>query len=170
MTLDPVVISNFFLYATAFGAAFLAALWLSLIIWTYRDIRTRTRDPLLRSLAILVSVMLFIPGVLVYLIIRPRQTLEEEYQQALEEEALLQTIEDKPICPGCGRKTVVNWQVCPNCHTKLRKTCHECGKVMELAWNLCPFCSTPVPGVRLDSDIITDDSIPFKPESSIDVN
>lgn len=79
---------------TAWGAAFLLALWASLIYWTYRDAQARLRDPMRRVLAVLVSVVLFIPGVLIYLVLRPTRTLEEEYLVTLEEEALLRAIEE----------------------------------------------------------------------------
>ncbi len=46
MTFDPVFLSSLTLVLTAFGGAFLAALWISLVVWTYRDIRARARDPL----------------------------------------------------------------------------------------------------------------------------
>ncbi|HLE52869.1 MAG TPA: zinc ribbon domain-containing protein [Anaerolineales bacterium] len=148
MTFDPASLTNILLILTAWGAAFLAALWLSLVIWTFRDIRSRARDPLARILAVLVVAVLFLPGIIIYLILRPPRTLEQEYQQTLEEEALLQAIEESPLCPGCGRRIKENWVVCPNCHTKLRKNCHQCGKLMELPWNLCPYCGTPAPGMR----------------------
>lgn len=148
MTLDPAFLSNLVLILTGFGGAFLAALWISLMIWTYRDIRARARDPLAGVLSVLLVAILNLPGVLVYLILRPRHTLEEEYQRTLEEEALLQSIEEQPVCPGCERRIRDDWQVCPNCHTKLRKPCHRCGKLMELSWNLCPYCGTPAPGMR----------------------
>ena len=148
MTFDPASLNNFLMILTAWGGAFLAALWLSLVIWTYRDIRARARDPLARILAVLVVAVLFLPGIVVYLILRPAQTLEEEYQHTLEEEALLQSIEESPLCPGCGRRIKEAWIVCPNCHTKLKKACHQCGKLMELPWNMCPHCGTPAPGMR----------------------
>jgi RNA polymerase subunit RPABC4/transcription elongation factor Spt4 len=151
MNFDPTALSNIFLILTAWAAAFLAALWLSLIFWTFRDIKARTRDPLVRILAVLVVAVLFLPGIVVYLILRPRLTMEEDYQHSLEEEALLQSIEESPVCPGCGRRIKENWLVCPNCHTKLRKGCHHCGKLMELPWNLCPFCGTPAPGMRREN-------------------
>ncbi len=150
MTFDPVFLSNLLLVLTAFGGAFLAALWISLVVWTYRDIRARTRDPLVQTLATLMVTALNLPGVLVYMILRPARTLQEEYQRTLEEEALLQALEDLPLCPGCERRVKDDWQVCPNCHTKLKKTCHQCGKLMELPWNICPFCGTPAPGMRLE--------------------
>ncbi len=143
MTFNPAFLSNYVLIATAFAGAFTVALWLSLIIWTYRDISNRARDPLLRILATLVVAVLFLPGVLVYLILRPPRTLEEEYERSLEEEALLQTIEDNPLCPGCSRRVREDWIVCPNCHTKLKKACPHCGRLMELPWNLCPYCASP---------------------------
>jgi Double zinc ribbon len=148
---DPTIVKNILLVLTGFAAAFILALWLSLVIWVYRDIRQRARDPLARVLAVLVVAVLFIPGVLVYFILRPSLTLEEEYQQTLEEEALLQSIEDNPVCPGCNRRIMMDWVACPNCHTKLKKPCHQCGKLMELAWNLCPYCGTPAPGMRREN-------------------
>jgi len=148
MNLDPFELNNIMVFLTAWGAAFLVALWISLMIWTYRDIRIRSRDNLIRILAVLMVGILFIPGVVVYLILRPGKSMDEEYQQSLEEEALLQVIEDSQLCPGCGRRVRDNWIVCPSCHTKLKKNCHHCGKPIELSWNLCPLCGTPAPGMR----------------------
>src|SRR4030066_689430 len=156
MTFDPASLTNILLILTAWGAAFLAALWLSLVIWTFRDIRSRARGPLARILAVLVVAVLFLPGIIIYLILRPPRTLEQEYQQTLEEEALLQAIEESPLGPGCGRRIKENWVVCPNCHTKLRKNCPQCGKLMELPWNLCPYCGTPAPGMRREGQTLDD--------------
>lgn len=158
MTLDPTFLSNMVLVLTAFGGAFLAALWISLVIWTYRDIRARSRDSLVQILAALLVAVLNLPGLLVYLILRPPRTLEEEYQRTLEEEALLQALEDLSLCPGCERRVREDWLVCPNCHTKLKKTCHQCGKLMELPWNICPYCGTPAPGMRREG-ISLDDAL-----------
>ncbi len=156
MTFDPVFTSNAVLFMAAVGAAFVGALWLSLIFWVYRDARRRTRDRVTRVLASLVVAVLFLPGILIYLILRPQNTLEEDYQHTLEEEALLQTIEENPLCPGCNRRIHDDWMVCPTCQTRLRKPCHACGKLMELSWNLCPYCATPVPGMRKEAASLED--------------
>lgn len=148
MVLDPTSLSELTLILTALAGAFLAALWVALVVWTYRDMRARHRDTLVHILAALMVALLNLPGVLVYLILRPARTLEEEYQQTLEEEALLQSIEDQSVCPGCERRVQDDWQVCPTCQTKLRKPCHSCGRLMELPWNICPYCGTPAPGMR----------------------
>lgn len=150
MSFDPSSLNNFLLIAAAMGGAFLAALWLSLMVWTYRDIKTRVKDPLVRILAVLVVAVLFLPGIVVYLILRPPRTMEDEYQHMLEEEALLQAIEERSACPGCGRHTREDWVVCPNCYTKLMKTCHSCGRLLKLPWSLCPYCATPEPGKRIE--------------------
>ena len=156
MNLDPSVLKQLSLFAVGFSVAFLAALWLSLIFWAFRDIRKRTRDPFMRILAVIVVAVLFLPGILIYLILRPPHTLEEEYQQSLEEEALLQTIEDASICPGCNRRIESSWLACPNCHTLLKKQCKTCGKVINLPWNLCPYCAAPVEGMQKEPTVDTD--------------
>ncbi len=151
MNLDPTFLNNLAIVLTGFGAAFLLALWVSLVIWTYRDIRNRSRDNLVQILSTILVGLLNLPGVLVYLVLRPPRTLEDEYQRTLEEEALLAAIEDQLLCPGCERRVKENWMLCPNCQTKLKKNCHECGELMELSWNICPHCGTPELGMRREN-------------------
>ncbi len=79
------------------GTIFLLSLWLALIFWTYRDTKARLKTPLMRFLGVLIVILLFIPGVLVYVIVRPPITIEESYLRTLEEEALLRAIEDSEI-------------------------------------------------------------------------
>lgn len=124
----------------AISGALLAALWISLIFWAFRDMRARSRDPFAQIMAALVVAVLPIVGIIIYLILRPRETLAEAYERALEEEALLQEIEERPHCPGCSRVTEPKWLLCPYCHTRLKKACPDCNSLLELNWNLCPFC------------------------------
>lgn len=140
MSITTEALSNLSVAAIAVGAAFITALWLSIIFYVIKDIRSRSRDPLLALLSILLVIVLFIPGVLIYWIIRPSKTIEQKYQAALEEEALLRDMEKQPKCPGCSRNISDNWLLCPHCHTKLKKKCVQCGKLLELQWNICPFC------------------------------
>ena len=165
MTLDPTFLSGFTLVLTGFAGAFLAALWVALVIWTYRDIRSRARDRLIHILATILVAILNLPGILVYLVLRPPRTLEGEYQQTLEEEAMLQAIEEETVCPGCERRIKDVWIVCPTCQTKLHKPCHKCGKLMELAWNICPFCGAPAPGMRKEGGTMEEAVSSLKIES-----
>ncbi len=161
MPTNPAFLRTALLVLTAWSGAFLVALWLSLIFWTYRDIRNRGSDPLLRILAVLLVAVLFLPGLVIYLILRPPYTLEEEYQRTLEEEALLQAVEEANRCPGCGRRVQPDWLICPYCHTRLKKACHNCGKLMELPWEICPYCGTPAPGVRQEKASLDDALTPL---------
>jgi RNA polymerase subunit RPABC4/transcription elongation factor Spt4 len=119
---------------------------MSLIIWTFRDMRLRSRDIFAQLLASLV-VLIFGPlGLLIYLILRPQETLSEAYSRTLEEEALLQDItEEQPVCPGCKHKIEPDFIICPACHTELRKACPHCGRLMLMRWEICPYCAEPYP-------------------------
>jgi RNA polymerase subunit RPABC4/transcription elongation factor Spt4 len=141
MPIDLESLSNAALWVAAFLGAFVTALWLSLVIWTFRDMRARSRDVLAQILAAAVVAVLNLPGLIIYLILRPPKTLAEQYEQSLEEEALLQEIEDRRVCPGCSRQVREDWQLCPNCLTKLKKSCENCGKLLDLPWTVCPFCA-----------------------------
>jgi RNA polymerase subunit RPABC4/transcription elongation factor Spt4 len=140
------------LSVTAFGAVF-TAFWGAFIIWTYNDMKARSRDPLAPAAAALMVAVLHVFGLIIYVMLRPRETLADAYERSLEEEALLQEIEERPACPGCGRAVKGAWQVCPYCHTKLKKPCVQCGEVLDLAWNICPHCASPQVGYEdaLDS-------------------
>ncbi len=143
MTLDRETINTILLYTITISGAVVSATWLGLILWTWRDMRLRSRDPLAQIAASLMVAILGIFGIVIYVMLRPSETLSEAYERSLEEEALLQNIEEKPVCPGCGRPTEAEWQVCPYCHTKLKKPCVNCARMLELPWNLCPYCATP---------------------------
>lgn len=138
-TIQPFVI----MFAALF-AAFLTAMWVSSVIWTFRDIRARSRDifaQILATLMVLVFFPLFpLPGLTLYFILRPRETLAEIYERSLEEEALLQGIEERLACPGCNRRIEEDFTICPTCHTRLKKACPACGRLLHLRWNICPYC------------------------------
>lgn len=127
----------------AFVGAFVAALWLALVIWTFRDMRSRSRDIFAQILAALVVAVFNLPGLIIYMMLRPKETLAEAYERSLEEEALLQGIEEVEHCPGCGSRVQPDYLVCPACNTKLKKGCRSCGRALNLRWNVCPYCGTP---------------------------
>lgn len=141
--MDAKQLSNISVIAISILAAFLVALWIGIVFWVLRDIRSRSRDPFVVILAGLVALVLPIFGVVIYRILRPTQTIEEKYLSALEEETLIQEIERRPKCPGCGREVQADWILCPACHTKIMKKCVKCGGVLELPWMLCPYCGSP---------------------------
>ncbi|MBN1642265.1 MAG: zinc ribbon domain-containing protein, partial [Anaerolineae bacterium] len=125
---------------SAFSGAFTVALWISLVIWTFRDMRSRSRDAFAQLLAALMALVLGPLGALLYLLLRPRETLAEKYERSLEEEALLQDIEERQICPGCKQPIEPDYVVCPVCHVRLRQPCIHCGRLIHPRWSVCPYC------------------------------
>lgn len=132
-------------YLVTFMVIFLAAFWIATVFWTYRDIRQRTRDPILQTAAVLLVLVFNFPGHWIYLIVRPRQTLTELYERSLEEEALLQELEDQKACPTCKRRVKDEYLVCPSCRTQLKEACRQCQKPLSYAWVACPYCGTEKP-------------------------
>lgn len=120
------------------------ALWGGVTIWAFRDIHSRSRDILAQILATVLVLVMPIFGLVVYLMLRPQETLADTYERSLEQEALLQAIEEPEVCPGCGQRVKSDYLYCPTCHTRLKRTCPECGRPLHLRWSLCPYCSASV--------------------------
>ena len=151
----PETLDDIFLLVIVIAGVLVAAFWLAMIIWAYRDMRARSRDPLAQVLVAVLVGLLSIPGFLIYIMLRPRETLSEAYERTLEEEALLQEIEDKPNCPSCGQRVQHDWQACPHCHARLKKACTHCDYLLEIPWNICPHCTTSQVNYTSDGTIAT---------------
>lgn len=128
---------------TFLGAAYFALLSLSLVVWTWNDIRARSSDILARLLAPLMVLVFNLPGLLLYFILRPHETLAESYERELEAEALLQDMAEADVCPECGHPTQPDFMVCPLCEAEVRRACLNCGRLLQLNWNVCPYCGQP---------------------------
>ncbi len=133
-------INRFLTYFLACAGAYLVALYFATIVWTYRDVTARTRDVLSIALGLALVVLMPFVGILIYLVLRPKETLSEAYERALEEEYLLQDIEETDLCPACKRRVSPEFLYCPHCHTKLRDECENCGRPISVRWATCPYC------------------------------
>jgi RNA polymerase subunit RPABC4/transcription elongation factor Spt4 len=145
---------NVLIVLVVYGGVVVVTFWLAMVVWAYRDMKARSRDSLAQLLVAVMVLILNVPGLFIYILMRPRETLSEAYERSLEEEALLQEIEEKPTCPGCGQRVQGNWQVCPYCHTRLKKTCGTCRNLLELSWTLCPHCATAQPQYLPEDQVV----------------
>ncbi len=129
--------------------AFVVIFWLSLIIWTFRDIRSRKQDMISQILATVLVAAFFVGGLFIYMILRPRQTLAEIYERQLEEESLLAEMTERQTCSNCHARIESDFQVCPSCSQKLKRSCPKCERLLELRWTFCPYCATNVGGASM---------------------
>jgi RNA polymerase subunit RPABC4/transcription elongation factor Spt4 len=122
--------------------AFLFAFWIAMGIWTFHDIRQRTRDWLVIILAVTLVLIFPIIGLILYMMIRPKATLADVYDRALEEEALLRELEQTAACHNCGVPVKEAWVYCPNCHNQLQHSCPSCGSLVRNEWEICVYCGS----------------------------
>lgn len=125
------------------AGAYLGALWLAAIAWTFRDIRERTRDPITQTVAVLMVMGFSFAGWVLYHVLRPGLTLAEVYERQLEEEALLQDLSTPLACPQCGVEVTEDYVSCPYCANALKEPCASCGRALTFSWAVCPWCTTP---------------------------
>jgi RNA polymerase subunit RPABC4/transcription elongation factor Spt4 len=124
----------------ALSAAYLLALWFALAVWAYRDIGARSQSVVTQVVGTLLVVLFSIPGALLYLLLRPKETLDEAYQRSLEEEYLLQDLEEVSVCHSCQRPVEDEFILCPHCQTSLKEACPACAKLISVRWSICPYC------------------------------
>jgi hypothetical protein len=125
--------------------AYLLLLWFASILWAYRDIRSRTMDPISQAIGVAVVALLPLFGVAIYLIVRPSETLAESYERELEQEAIRSELHSLQPCPTCRRPVERDFVVCAYCRTTVREECSRCRKLLSLDWRHCPYCGTSKP-------------------------
>ena len=63
-----------------------------------------------------------VPGLVVYLVIRPQTTLADAYERSLEAEAILHELQlTANACQNCRRPIDDEFNVCPHCRVVLRE-------------------------------------------------
>jgi hypothetical protein len=122
-------------------------LWLASAWWVYRDLATRTYDPVAPYLAaagVLLATPLGFPlALVVYRLVRPANASAVEDVLALRIAAL--NVEPEARCRGCGREVDNDWRRCPACGTQLTTSCEACGQPVGLTWSICAWCAAVRP-------------------------
>lgn len=123
-----------------------AVLWLATAVWVYKDARRRIEDPWLVAMAAVLGLVPPFAGPIVYLFLRPPNSIEERRDRELENRALEEGLANQDLrCPVCRGHVESSFLVCPVCTTRLRRACGSCGSPLEPIWQACPYCATPVP-------------------------
>ena len=146
--------------------AYGVVLWLGTIVWTYRDIRSRTHDGWTQAVSVVIVIAFNLPGLFLYLVLRPQETLNDIYERRLEAEALMRDLpQPQAACPSCKQAVNSDFLVCPNCQTRLREACANCSRPVELTWAACPYCASPRPSAGPKKTSTSPTSEPPRPAS-----
>jgi RNA polymerase subunit RPABC4/transcription elongation factor Spt4 len=124
---------------------FLLFFWIALAFWAYRDARRRSDSAWLAVFALAVNVLPYL-GLLLYVVLRPPRTMDEERALLLEEQALTEgpaEVISRP-CPTCGREIELDFVICPYCRTQFARRCRACQRWLRLGWRVCPYCAEEV--------------------------
>jgi hypothetical protein len=132
---------NALMVAAVLVAVYLLIMWAAAVVWTFRDIRARTTDPLEQASSVLLVAIFNIPGLLLHVLMRPKTTIEDQMDRRLEAEAMFQDIQERPACPQCAAPVQPDFILCPLCRAQLRTPCDECGQALAVDWAMCPYCT-----------------------------
>ncbi|MBC7333360.1 MAG: zinc ribbon domain-containing protein, partial [Actinobacteria bacterium] len=122
-----------------YGTIFILILvWLSFVYWTYRDAKLRGTSPVFWALVVFVLNFL---GLILYLILRPPEYIDDVIERDLEMKRMEMLLNSKhSTCPSCGKEVKDDFLVCPYCRKKLKNSCIQCGRALNLDWKICPYC------------------------------
>jgi RNA polymerase subunit RPABC4/transcription elongation factor Spt4 len=143
-TINDIFASTAFQVALRAIGVYIVLIWLASAFWAYRDMRQRSANPvapyLAAALVILFTPVLFLFALLLYRILRPKETLADANDRALAEEAMLAEVAARPHCANCTRPVNEEWIICPTCRNRLRRVCPNCERLVELDWSICAWC------------------------------
>lgn len=122
------IIKGVFVYIVLF--------WFALIIWSARDVIHRSNNVLFQTFAILLNTFIPVFGLIIYLLLRPSQTLIEKYYEELEYKAL----NADQFCEKCSHPVSENFDFCPECGNNLKNSCNHCKRPSFATYLICPFC------------------------------
>jgi len=122
----------------------LIVFWLVLIGWVWIDSGERTSNMSIRVGYLFLVVFLNIPGLIIYLIIRPSETIEQIYWADLERRYLKYETSELGDCSKCGNQLLPGYVYCSNCGNEIKKKCPNCGVKIGKSTKFCAYCGTQI--------------------------
>lgn len=117
---------------------YVGVLWILFCLWVLKDINSRTKNIFVITLVVLFVFFFNIPGLILYLLLRPEKTLEEA--RALDLYQISQLEENLITCSTCRSIVRKNYGFCTVCGDSLFATCDYCGKQINPIWENCGYC------------------------------
>ncbi len=118
----------------------LIVFWFVVLYWVWLDSGERTSNKTVRISYVILVAVLNVVGLLIYLIIRPSQTIEEIYWADLERRYLKYETAELGDCPKCGSQLFPGYTYCPNCRYKLKMKCPRCKVYVDKKNKFCHHC------------------------------
>lgn len=118
----------------------LVVFWFVVLYWVWLDSGERTSNKTVRISYVILVAVLNIVGLLIYLIVRPSQTIEEIYWADLERRYLKYETAELGDCPKCGSQLFPGYTYCPDCRYKLKIKCPRCKVYVDKKNKFCPHC------------------------------
>ena len=113
--------------------------WVVVTSWIWIDSDERTTNKWVRIFYIIIG-MIPVFGWIIYLIVRPSETIDEIYWGDLERRYLKYEAKDLGDCPQCGTQLYPGYIFCPNCHKRIKVKCPKCGVYVDLDSKYCVHC------------------------------
>jgi ribosomal protein L35AE/L33A len=118
--------------------------WLVLIGWVWIDSGERTSNMTIRVIYLVLVLVLNIPGLIIYLIIRPGETIDQLYWADLERRYLKYETSELGDCSKCGAQLLPGYVFCTNCGNEIKKECPNCKVMISKGSKFCAYCGTQV--------------------------
>lgn len=135
-----------------FFISYFLLVWIILIAWVAKDISSRTENIFYRVFCTLLVIVFSPLWVLLYLLIRPRKSMQEVFLKEIEDnlgiltEIVQERLEHNSMnqlqCPHCNCDIEEDFTLCPECKKSLKYTCKDCHKEIRQDWKVCPYCQT----------------------------
>ncbi|OGC46389.1 hypothetical protein A3J98_01010 [candidate division WS6 bacterium RIFOXYC1_FULL_33_10] len=132
---------NFNLFSLILGVIILL-FWLVIIGWVWIDSGERTSKTSIRVVYLLLVIFLNIPGLIIYLIVRPSETIEQIYWADLERRYLKYETAELGDCSKCGSQLLPGYVHCSNCGNEIKRRCPKCGVLINKDHKFCENCGT----------------------------
>jgi len=116
---------------------YLALFWFALVIWVTRDIMNRSNSFFIQIFSILLVLGLNIFGLIIYLLFRPLQNLDDRYLKEFQIDEIEKSFF---ACLTCKSEFRENLDFCPYCGQEKNNPCLHCQKRSTKDFDFCPHC------------------------------
>lgn len=135
---DGIANTNYNMVGTVVGVISLI-FWLVVTSWIWVDSDERTTSKWMRLFYVLIG-LIPVVGWIIYLIVRPSETIDEIYWGDLERRYLKYEAKDLGDCPRCDTQLFPGFIFCPNCKKRIKRKCSRCGIYVDLEYKYCTNC------------------------------